>query len=280
VRENLLRQFRAAIEGPDAAVDLFGGAMVIASLRDAPPVDAHGCARELDLLAEAVLRQADGARDTEALAHAVDHELFTVAGFHGNSTNYYEPENSFLDLVVGRRAGIPITLSLVYMEVAQRVGLECEGVGYPGHFIVRCGPPETGFYVDPFHQGSRIDRDELLAGLRGQDLNGATPESFLAAVTRRQVLQRMLHNLYAVFSGTKDLERLLDVVELLLCLEPWNADLVGERGILNYRLGNPRPALDDLERYVVATSGHSTVSSAALRALDELRIQLGREGSL
>jgi regulator of sirC expression with transglutaminase-like and TPR domain len=161
------------------------------------------------------------------------------------------------------------------MEVAQRVGLRCEGVGYPGHFIVRCGSPERPLYIDPFHQGARIDREELLAGLRGQDLGGAAPESFLSAVTRRQLLQRMLHNLYAIFSKRGEMQRLLDVVELLLIIEPWNADLVGERGLLNYRLGNQAPALDDLERYVVATAGRASVSTVALKALDELRLQLG-----
>jgi regulator of sirC expression with transglutaminase-like and TPR domain len=159
------------------------------------------------------------------------------------------------------------------MEVAQRVGLRCDGVGYPGHFIVRCGDPESPVYVDPFREGARLDREELLANLRSYDLQGATPESFLAAVTRRQLLQRMLNNLHVAFRERRAPEPWLTTVELLLKIEPWNAALVGERGMLNYRLGRPQQALEDLERYVAATS--RTVSAGARRLLDELRLRYG-----
>lgn len=264
--------FAAAIAGKDADVDLFGAAMVIARIGN-PGADPHATARQLDLIAEAVREQAGDTRDAGALAHAIDHELFVVRGFHGNSGDYGEPANSYLDQVVERRTGIPITLSLVYMEVAQRVGLRCDGVGYPGHFIVRCGNPEAPIYVDPFREGARLDREELLANLRSYDLQGATPESFLAAVTRRQLLQRMLNNLHTAFRERREPEPWLTTVELLLAIEPWNAALVGERGMLNYRLGRPQQALEDLERYVAATS--RTVSAGARRLLDELRLRYG-----
>jgi regulator of sirC expression with transglutaminase-like and TPR domain len=273
VDSDVYHDFSEAIKGSDTEVDLFGGAMLIARL-GGHPVDAHAAAAELDLIAESVREQAGEHPTHDALAHAIDHELFAVRRFHGNSDNYSDPENSYLDLVVRRRVGIPITLSLVYMEVAQRVGLPCDGVGYPGHFIVRCGSPENPIYVDPFQQGSRLDREELLANLRSFDIGGARPESFLAAITRRQILQRMLNNLHVVFRELRDLERWLATVELLLRIEPWNAPLVGERGMLNYRLGRPTEALSDLERYVAANAPQS-VSAGARRLLDELRSHLG-----
>ncbi|MCK9518839.1 MAG: transglutaminase-like domain-containing protein [Dehalococcoidia bacterium] len=270
---SIQQDFQTATRGADQAVDLFGAAMVIARLREGAR-DPNEVARELDLLAEDVRRHAGDGAGPEELAQAIDHELFAVRGFHGNSGDYAAPENSYLDVVVERRTGIPITLSLVYMEVAQRVGLRCDPVGYPSHFIVRCGDPESPIYVDPFNQGVRLDRAELLAQLHGLNLNGAHPESFLAAITRRQVLQRMLNNLHAVFRTRRDLERWLAVVELHLVLEPWNAQLVGERGMLHYRLGRPSQALSDLERYVTASEPR-TVSSGALRLLDELRLRYG-----
>lgn len=265
-----------ATAGRDSDVDLFGAALVIARLRGSP-ADANACARELDLMAEAAREHAGDARDPEALVQAVDHELFVARGFHGNSEDYADPENSYLDAVIARRTGIPITLSLVYMEVAERIGLRCDGVGYPGHFIVRCGEPTDSLYVDPFHQGARLDREELMAGLRGRDLAGMSPESLLLAVTRRQILRRMLTNLHTIFRERRDIERWLGVVELLLRLEPWNASLVGERGMLHYRLGNPALALTDLERYVAAAAPGG-VSSGALRLLDELRSHQGSAG--
>jgi regulator of sirC expression with transglutaminase-like and TPR domain len=160
------------------------------------------------------------------------------------------------------------------MEVAERVGLHCEGIGYPGHFVVRCNGAEDPMYIDPFQQGVRLDRTELLAGLNSLNLGGANPASFLAAVTRRQILQRMLNNLHVIFREQRDLERWFDVIELLLRLEPWNATLVGERGMLNYRLGRLEQAMDDLERYVSAGEPRES-NPGALRLLDELRLRYG-----
>ena len=243
--------------------------MCIAALRGTA-VDAHSTARELDLIAEAVRAHAGETTDAGELSHAIDHQLFSVLGFHGNTEDYTDPENSFLDAVVKRRVGLPISLSLVYMEVAQRVGLVCEGVGYPGHFIVRCGGEAESIYVDPFHQGARLDREELLAGLRSYGLKGTRPETFLTAVTRRQMLQRMLTNLHHVFRGRRDIERWRSTVDLLLCIEPWNASLIGERGMLHYRLGSTGAAQQDLETYVDA-AGTEAAHATALRLLGELR---------
>ena len=251
--------------------------MAIAALRSGP-VDALTVARELDLIAEDVRLHAGETLDPGELSHAIDHELFAVRGFRGNSDDYNDPDNSYLDRVGQRRLGIPITLSLVYMEIAQRVGLRCDGVGYPGHFIVRCGDPDQPIYVDPFHQGARLDKAELIGGLRAFNLGGASYSSFLAGITRRQLLQRMLNNLHGVFRASRDLTRWLTTIELLLCIEPWNAALVGERGMLNYRLGRPDSALQDLERYVAAAETES-LTSGARRLLRELRLQYGQEGS-
>jgi regulator of sirC expression with transglutaminase-like and TPR domain len=267
------REFEEAASGTDFDVDLFGAAMIIARL-GGHPVDQHEIARKIDVIAEAAHERAGDATAPEALCHAIDHELFTVRGFRGNSAGYYQPENSYLDLVLERRTGIPITLSLLYMEIGQRIGLRCDGIGFPGHFLVRSGDPEHPIYVDPYHQGVRLDAAELLAQLRHQDLGGAAPESFLAALTRRQVLQRMLRNLHMIFRELGDAERRLDVVELWLRLEPWNATLVGERGMLLYRIGSPDRALVDLQRYVESVAPEN-VSAPARRLLEHLRLRGG-----
>jgi regulator of sirC expression with transglutaminase-like and TPR domain len=271
VDAGLIGEFKQAIAGSDEQVDLFNAAMVIARI-GRPHVDAHGYARMLDLFAEDVRMRADGSADPHRLIQAIDHELFYVQGFHGNTSRYSDPDNSYLDRVIDRRTGIPITLSLVYMEVATRVGLRCDGVGYPGHFIVRCGDPEHGIFVDPFHQGAQLDREELLAGLRSWPLGATSAESFLSAITRRQFLQRMLNNLRGVFSETRDYQRWHAVLELLLCIEPWNAALLGERGMLRYGLGHNEAALEDLEAY--ASSEHADSNATALTMLDELRLKL------
>lgn len=266
-----------ATAGADTHVDLFGAAMVVARLRGGL-VDPHGVARDLDLIAETVHERVGEGHGDEVLVDAINQVLFRELGFHGNAEEYGDPENSYLDLVVARRRGIPITLSLVYMEVAQRVGLRCDGVGYPGHFLVRCGSPDRPIYIDPFNGGRRRMPEELLARVRLLHPGGPAAESYLAAVTRRQVLQRMLANLHVIFRDTQDLERWLAVIELQLRLEPWNVALIGERGMLHYRLGRPALALDDLERYVGAAAG--AAKPGAHRLVEQLRLDVrGSEGT-
>lgn len=269
------QEFAAAIAGRDIDVDLYGGAMAIARI-GRPTLDIHRYAAILDGYAEAVADISGDTLDPETLAHAIDHVLFSQIGFKGNAEDYADPENSYLDAVIDRKVGIPITLSLVYMEVAARVGLRCEGVGFPGHFIVRCGQPEAPFFVDPFHQGDRLDPQELLARLRAFDLGGASPESFLVAATRRQVLQRMLNNLRQSFRAGQDIPRWLLAVELQLLLEPWNPQLTGERGMLYFRLGRYDEAERDLERYV-QSSGREAANMGASRMLDRIRTRQRRE---
>lgn len=270
--------FGSAIAGSDHEVDLFGAAMIIARLGN-EDADPHATAARLDVIAEQAAAYAGYRASADALAHAIEYQLFSVCGFHGNTEDYNDPRNSFLDEVVSRRLGIPISLSLVYMEIAQRVGLQCEGIGYPGHFIVRYQTEHGQVYVDPFQQGERLDREELLARLRGMHTGGPSPESFLAAITRRQLLQRMLNNLHLVYRERRDIDRWLDVVELQLRIEPWNAALVGERGMLSYRLGRTDDALRDLERYVSAPGiDRPQPNPGAVRLLDQLRLRYGGTG--
>lgn len=268
--------FAAAITGADHDVDLFGAAMVIARLGNAD-ADAHAVAARLDVIAEDARTYAGERAGADALAHAVDYQLFSVCGFHGNNEDYSDPRNSFLDEVVERRTGIPISLSLIYMEIGQRIGLQCDGVGFPGHFIVRYGGAESPVFVDPYQQGARLDQAELLARLRTVALGGVSPESCLLAVTRRQILQRMLNNLHIAYRERRDFDRWLAVVELQHRLEPWNAALVGERGMLSYRLGRHDDALRDLESYVGAAGGVLGSNQSAARLLDQLRLR--KEGS-
>ena len=266
--------FAQAIAGHDHEVDLFGGAVAIARLgRD--DVDGHALARELDLIAEAV-RERDAERSGSGpLARAVAAELFENLGYRGNRERYTDPENSYIDRVIERRLGIPITLSLVYMEVAQRVGLECDGIGFPGHFLVRCGG-DDGFFLDPFNGGQQLSREDLEGRLEGHTADLPSLDSLLAAVTRRQILQRMLVNLCVAYQGMGDAPRWIAALGFRLRLEPWNAALYLERGLLHHQQGREALALADLERYV--GSGATDLSPRALRVLEDLRMRLGREG--
>ncbi len=265
--------FARAIAGHDHEVDLFGAAVAIARLGH-DEIDGHALARELDLIAEAIRERAAGLPDPASTTAAVTAELFESRGFRGNREHYTDPENSYIDRVIERRLGIPITLSLVFMEVAQRVGLECAGIGFPGHFLVRCGG-DDGLFVDPFNAGEQPTREDLLGRLEGRSSTFPSSDSLLAAVTRRQILQRMLVNLCVAYQGTGDSQRWVAALGFRLRLEPWNAALYLERGLLHYQQGEEALALADLERYV--GSGEPDLNPRALRVLDTLRSRLEGE---
>jgi regulator of sirC expression with transglutaminase-like and TPR domain len=153
---------------------------------------------------------------------ALTRHLFVDLGFHGNQEAYYDPRNSYLNDVLERRTGIPITLSLVFIEVGRRIGLNIQGVGFPGHFLVRTrGPSGEELILDPFHGGVALDRDELEERLK--QVSGADakldPEHFLPA-TKRQVLARMLNNLRQIHQQGRDSARASAVAELLALLDP------------------------------------------------------------
>lgn len=273
VDTSALSDFREAIKGPPQDVDLLGGALAVASIGRSKP-DGMLVRKQLDRIASGVAALAEAKRDRDEIAQAVDQQLFAALGFQGSSDGLDDPENSFIDSVLERRRGIPISLALVYMEVASRAGLECRGVGFPGHFMVLVGDFDDGYFVDPFNQGQRIDRTELLARLAGADLSGAHPNSLLQPITHRQMLQRMLNNLRVAFRRAGRTAEWHQAVEFALAIEPWNSALVGERGMLSYRLGVLPAALEDLERYVGA---QNTVSAGAQRLLAELRTRLKDE---
>jgi regulator of sirC expression with transglutaminase-like and TPR domain len=183
--------------------------------------------------------------------------LFGDCGFTGNADEYYDVRNSFLNDVLVRRTGIPITLSTVLMEVGSRVGVPFEGVGFPGHFLVRV-PAGAGAYLllDPFHGGQRVEDDELLERLRnladasrGPEFDAIPPE-FLTPTSPRAMLARMLRNLLRIYlERDADAEALL-TVDLLLVLTPQGADEIRTRGYLYDRLGCPAPAANDFRRYL------------------------------
>jgi regulator of sirC expression with transglutaminase-like and TPR domain len=191
---------------------------------------------------------------TEAPRTVFNRFFFDELGFHGNERDYFDPRNSFLNRVIDRRTGIPITLSIVYMIVGLRAGLQIEGIGMPGHFIVRVhsGPDDTETFVDPFH-GTDLDRVEcqqLLDNL----FNGGVflRDEHLRPVSAREILVRMLGNLKAIYVRYGLRRNAISIIERILLLEPDSVLEVKDRGILRARCGDPARAIRDLEIYLKA----------------------------
>ncbi len=241
--------FRAAITR-EGGVDLFDAALAMGRIADTS-LDLAAARAALDGLCAAVADELSRDSDLDRVA-ALNRALFDRRGFSGNREQYGDPRNGYLHETVARRCGLPITLALVYLAAGRRSGLTLEGVGFPGHFLVRVGePPDRFQYLDPFNGGSEIPREALAGLLRRQ---GGDPERqlemFLAAVTPRQILARMLMNLKSMYRERREMQRCRDAVELLLVLTPWAAAEWRDFGLLSGYLGAGAAAQTALSRYL------------------------------
>jgi regulator of sirC expression with transglutaminase-like and TPR domain len=239
-----------AVAGTVDARSLAEGALWIAAEAHAGLDVQHWLGR-LDALGHRAAERVTSDMDVDRAATAIARFLFEEEGFRGNTEDYYDPRNSFLDDVIERRLGIPITLSVVYVAVAARAGLEAAGVGLPGHFIVRAVRRGRDRLLDPFHGGKFLDRvgcEALLARVRP----GGVPlhPRWLAPVTTRQILVRMLSNLKATYSALGDWARALAAADRIVLLLPDALEEVRDRGTLHARLGQGHAAARDWEAYL------------------------------
>jgi regulator of sirC expression with transglutaminase-like and TPR domain len=243
-------EFRQAADCPEEQIDLGRAALTIA-LPDYPQLDITDYLGRIDRFASEVTERGGADGDGFRSIAALNYVLFSQHGFRGNRNDYYDPKNSFLNEVIDRKTGIPITLSVLYMEVARRVGLSLRGVGFPGHFMVKAIVDEDEVVIDPFN-GGEVKSQEDLTGMLSQMYGGKVGyrDEFLAAVSKRQILQRMLTNLKAIYGKANDLVKTLGVLDRLLILDPGSADDTRDRGVIYSRLECFAQAKDDFERYL------------------------------
>ncbi len=238
--------FRAAVRVPEPAIDLAECALLIAQAEYAG-LDRASYRLRLEEMGAEATRVCSG--DLLGRIHRLNNLMFVRWGFHGNVKNYYDPRNSFLNDVLDRRTGIPITLALVYTEVGKHAGLDLVGIGMPGHFLVGFGRRED-LFLDVFSAGAIITRGECVARLREMQPGVAFRPEFLAAVGPRQILSRMLNNLLGVYLRDSRFSKALEIVERILCLEPDEPEWLRQRGLLHGKLGSYSQAVRDLGTYL------------------------------
>jgi regulator of sirC expression with transglutaminase-like and TPR domain len=186
----------------------------------------------------------------------VNRYLFGELGFTGNREQFDDPRNSCLNEVMDRKKGIPITMALIYIEVARRAGIRSEGVNCPGHFLVRClddshpDDPTEGIIVDPFHGGAILNETEVRQLLEPHMSDAAFEPSLLARATRRQILVRMLLNLKKLYVKMHSFPQARAATDLLLALQPSSLADLRDRGLLAYHMNDFSHALRDLEAYL------------------------------
>ena len=245
-------QFVELVKSPDNEIDLATAALLIAAT-EYPQLDIPHELGVLDSLSAGVSKRFSEDRDPLYCLNTLSEYLFDDIGFSGNPEDYYDPRNSFLNEVLSRRLGIPITLSLVFIEVGKRLDIPFLGVGMPGHFLLRHRDEES-LFIDPFHRGVLLSEEECAQRMREvTQANIAWDPRLLDPLTNREYVARMLRNLKGIYWQSQDHQRALAMIDRLVAVYPESAEERRDRGLAYFQLGQHQQALDDLEFYLEAT---------------------------
>jgi regulator of sirC expression with transglutaminase-like and TPR domain len=253
-----LEPFAQLLRREDARIDLARACLMIAE--DAyPGLEVERYMGEIERMALRLRGRLPQNSSGEERVVALNQFLYEDLGYWGNTDDYYDPRNSYLNEVIERKTGIPITLSIVYMELGRRVGLPLEGVSFPGHFLVRLRLRGGMLVLDPFAGGVPQSEDDLRSRVKrvipdgvADDLPaGELPlDQFLEPATNRQILSRVLRNLKGIYHREADKpERLLEVLNRMLLVTPGASAELRDRGYVYQRLECYRAALKDLTDY-------------------------------
>lgn len=253
-----LRSFETVLSEKEDKIDLARACLMIAEdAYPGLPVDRY--LGEIERMAIRLRAQLPAAGDAEERVMALNQFLFGDLGFAGNAEDYYDPRNSYLNEVIDRRTGIPITLAILYMEVGRRVGLPLAGVSFPGHFLVRLKLRGGTLVLDPFSGGAPLSERELRERLQRVIPDGATGgvpagelplDEFLEPASNRQILARVLRNLKGIYRDAGKPEQMLGVLNRMLLVAPEASGELRDRGFVYHKLECFRAALQDLQGYV------------------------------
>lgn len=244
----------AALSLPDASPEqLTAGALLIAA-REYPGLDIDRYLLRLRDMADTLRSRVRPDIGPSELVIALNHYLFDELGFRGNADDYYDARNSYLNDVIERRLGIPITLSVVYIAVGRRLGLRLEGVSFPSHFLVKCTLRSGVLVLDPYARGASLGEPELRRRLGLEDAPRQPDDTHLLASVLRaasvpEILARMLRNLKAIYLQQGHTDKALWAADRILRLQPAEPSGYRDRGLLYLQLECFRAALEDLRRY-------------------------------
>lgn len=252
-----LEPFAQILRREDARIDLARACLMIAE--DAyPGLDVERYVGEIERLAMRLRARMPQNSSAEERVVALNQFLYEDLGYWGNTDDYYDPRNSYLNEVIERKTGIPITMSILYMELGRRVGLPLEGVSFPGHFLVRLRLRGGMLVLDPFSGGAPQSEDDLRKRVKRVIPDGVADDlpaselpldQFLEPATNRQILSRVLRNLKGIYREADKPERMLDVLNRMLLVTPGASAELRDRGYIYQRLECYRAALKDLTDY-------------------------------
>lgn len=254
MKEEARAKFAEMVARDESDLELDRAALLIAA-EEYPHLDVEKSLDQIDTFAELARSRDDFHADPLSRIMGLGDLLFDELGFYGNVENYFDARNSFLNDVIDRRTGIPITLSVLYIEIARRIGLKLFGVGIPGHFIVKFVADEREILIDPFNGGQLLSEEkcrEMIEEMYGGEMK--FHPAFLYAVTKKQILTRMLQNLKGIYARAGDHPKTLGAIERALILHsgegPDAANEIRDRGLVYSGMGRYVKALADLEDYL------------------------------
>jgi regulator of sirC expression with transglutaminase-like and TPR domain len=250
-------RLQQVVSGPEEAIELAEAALLIAT-HVYPDLDvAHHLAR-IEKLAKTLESRIQPDSGPSQRILALNEYLFAELGFAANEEDYYDPRNSCLNEVLDRRVGIPITLSLLYMEVGGRIGLPLQGVSFPRHFLVRCALPEGTVVLDPYSGGISIgvaDLQKRLGEVRDGEVSSAIVAGMLVAAGKKEIILRLLRNLKAIYLRGQKFDRALPILDWIVATVPDQPPELRDRGMIYQELECSRAALADFERYLELSPG-------------------------
>lgn len=252
--EDKIREIRSRFAGmlarADEQVNLAEAALLIAA-EEYLSLDIEAYLGRIEQMAQRVKDRVHLELGPDRVIEELNRHLFEEEGFRGNSEDYYDPKNSFLNEVINRRMGIPITLSILYMETAWRLDLPMVGVGLPGHFIVKYKTADREILIDPYHRGSLLSEEDCQRTVN-QIYKGKITfhRGFLTSIPKRVILARVLNNLKGTYLRGKDFPRALAVVERLMVIHPDSPTELRDRGLIHGEMQKTSQAVADLRRYL------------------------------
>ncbi|HTA69012.1 MAG TPA: transglutaminase-like domain-containing protein [Bryobacteraceae bacterium] len=264
----------AAILRGEPAGELDAAALEMAAI-ERPGLDPAPYLETLDQLASEIATRLGRGYDGPKFVRVANDYLFEEWGFRGNESEYYDPRNSCLDAVLDRRTGIPITLSVVYIEVARRLGQPVFGIGLPGHFIVQYNDGKYSTFADPFHGGKLLTEEDCRVLAREVGVDIAAEPSTLQPVSNRYILVRMLNNLRSSYFRSKNYRKAIQALDPLVEAFPSNAEYYKARGVARLQLREFRAAKADLEKYLKC-SPEAEDKAEVTKQLEAIHRWLGR----
>ena len=270
-------RLRQIVSGPDEDISLAEAALLIAG-HGYPDLNVAAYLSRIEELAYMLRLRIDEDDSIPERISALNQFLFGELGFAANSDDYYDPRNSFLNEVLERRTGIPITLSVIYMELGRKVGLPLQGVSFPGHFLVKCAVPEGAVVLDPYSGGISLGLPDLQKRLRevqGGEVSRAIVAELLVSASNKDIIVRLLRNLKAIYLREHKLDKALPVMNWIIATMPEQTPELRDRGMIYQELECPRAALTDFETYLQLSPGSDDAGDIRGRII-ELRKEVAR----